>query len=60
MLLDGLQGMRDMSLAPGAAAEDGKTAGGLLGPDLPLSCIFALHLLNTYLTPAFYQQPFPL
>ncbi len=52
--------MRDMSLAPGAAAEDGKTAGGLLGPDLPLSCIFALHLLNTYLTPAFYQQPFPL
>ena len=44
--------MTDMSPAPGAAAEDSKTAGRLLGPDPPLPCTFAFHPLHTCLIPS--------
>jgi len=52
LCLDGLQGMRDMSPAPGATAQEGKTAGELPGPDPPLPCIFAFHPPHTRLIPS--------
>ena len=41
-----------MSPAPGATAEDSKTAGGLLGPDTPLPFTFAFHPPHTHLIPS--------
>ena len=50
--MDGLQGKRDMSPAPGATAEDSNTAGGLHSPDSPLPGSFAFHLPHTRLIPS--------